>query len=71
MWRIRIQDKVPFDPGIRDPDPEWKEIRIRIRNGNKSGSGMNISDQISESLETIFWVKKFKLFDADPDPRYF
>jgi hypothetical protein len=27
---------------------------------------MNISDYISESLETIFFVKI--LFDADPDP---
>jgi hypothetical protein len=33
------------DPGCvnnQDPDP---------------GSGMNISDHISESLETVFWVK--------------
>jgi hypothetical protein len=33
-----------------------------------SGSGMNILDQFSESLETIFWVKILKLFDADADP---
>jgi hypothetical protein len=31
-----------------------------------SGSGMNNLDHISESLETIFWVKIFKFFDADP-----
>jgi hypothetical protein len=34
-----------------------------------SGSGMNILDHISESLETIFWVKIVKIlkfFDADP-----
>jgi hypothetical protein len=30
-----------------------------------SGSGMNNPDHISESLETIFWVKIHKLFDAD------
>jgi hypothetical protein len=24
---------------------------------SRSGSGMNIPDQISESLETIFWIK--------------
>jgi hypothetical protein len=30
------------------------------------GSGMNNPDHISESLETIFWVKIFKFFDADP-----
>jgi hypothetical protein len=33
-----------------------------------SGSGMNILDQISESLETIFWDKVFKFFDADAGP---
>ncbi len=35
------------------------------RDGKKSGSGfgMNNQDQISESLETIFWVK---ILDADP-----
>jgi hypothetical protein len=27
---------------------------------------MNIPDHISESLETICWVKKHKFFDADP-----
>jgi hypothetical protein len=26
--------------------------------GKRSGSGMNIPDNISENLETIFWVKK-------------
>ncbi len=36
-----------------------------VRDGKKFGSVMSISDHISESLETIFWVK---LFDADPDP---
>ncbi len=43
-----------FDPGIRD--------------GKKtgSGSGMNNLVDISESLETIFWVKILKSFDADP-----
>jgi hypothetical protein len=38
--------------------------------GKKSGSGIRIRDKnpdyISESLETIFWVKIFKFFDADP-----
>jgi hypothetical protein len=29
------------------------------------GSGMNISDHISESLEKIFWDKILKFFDAD------
>jgi hypothetical protein len=29
---------------------------------------MNILDHISESLETIFWVKILKFCDADADP---
>jgi hypothetical protein len=35
---------------------------------SRSGSSMNILDHISESLETIFWVKILKFFDADADP---
>ncbi len=31
-----------------------------------SGSGMNNPDHISESLETIFWVKILLFFDEDP-----
>jgi hypothetical protein len=34
---------------------------------SKSGSGMNIPDHNFENLETIFWVKLLKFFDADPD----
>jgi hypothetical protein len=29
---------------------------------------MNILDNISKSLETIFWVKTLKFFYADADP---
>jgi hypothetical protein len=35
---------------------------------SRSGSGMNIPYHISEILETIFWLKILKFFDADPDP---
>jgi hypothetical protein len=31
---------------------------------------MNNPDQISESLETIFWVNILKFFDAVQDPGY-
>jgi len=39
---------------------------------SRSGSGMNIPDRISWSIETNFWIKIFKFFDtdSDPDPRY-
>ncbi len=37
----------------QDPDPG-------------SESGMNNPDHISASLETIFWVKTLKFFDAAP-----
>jgi hypothetical protein len=33
----------------------------RIRDGKKSGSGINILDHIFESLETIFRVKNIKI----------
>jgi hypothetical protein len=57
MLRIRI--RCLFDPWIRDPG--W---------GKKSGSGsgMDNPDHISESLETFFWVKIPKFFDANPGP---
>jgi hypothetical protein len=32
---------------------------------------MNIPDHISESLETILWVKILTFFDADADPGIF
>jgi hypothetical protein len=31
-----------------------------------SGSGMKTPDHISECLETIFWIKILKFFEADP-----
>jgi hypothetical protein len=34
-----------------------------------SGSGMNNPDHISGCLETNFWVKILKFFDADPRSR--
>jgi hypothetical protein len=33
----------------------------------RSGSVMNIPYHISERLETIFWVKILKFFDAGPE----
>jgi hypothetical protein len=47
----------------KNPDPECKK-----NPDPGSGSGMNIPDHFSESLETVFWFKKTKFFDADPDP---
>ncbi len=35
---------------------------------SRSGSGTNIPDHISEILETIFWVKILKFFDAAANP---
>jgi hypothetical protein len=37
-----------------------------IGKNSGSGSGMNNPDHISESFETIFWVKILKFFKADP-----
>jgi hypothetical protein len=58
---LRIRDPVLFDPWIRDP-----ESGMSKKPG--SGSRMNIPNHISESLETVFWVKILKFFDADPYP---
>jgi hypothetical protein len=38
---------------------------------SESRSGMNNTDHIFYSLETIFWVKILKFFDADPGWRQF
>jgi hypothetical protein len=57
---LRIRIRCLFDPWIRDPG--W------VKNQDpdpRSGSAMNNPDQ---SLETIFWVKILKFFDANPDP---
>ncbi len=32
------------------------------------GSGMNIPDHFSESLQTILGLKVLQFFDVDPDP---
>jgi hypothetical protein len=60
VLRIRIQDpgsgiRCLFDPWIRDPGWVKKD----------PGSGINNPENISKSLETIFWVKILKLFDPD------
>jgi hypothetical protein len=54
---IRIRIPLPFWP--LDPGSGM---------GKKPGSrfGMNNPDRISESIETIFWVKILEFFDADP-----
>jgi hypothetical protein len=53
---------VPVDPWIRDLG--W------VNNQNPgSRSGMKNADHISESLETILWVKIGKFFYADPGSR--
>jgi hypothetical protein len=46
LLRIRIRDPVPF----------WPRNLGWVKK-SRSGSGMNISDHIFDSLETIFWAK--------------
>jgi hypothetical protein len=50
-----------------DPDPVlfWHLDPGWVKNPG-SGSGKNIPDHISESLETFFWAKLLKFFNADP-----
>jgi hypothetical protein len=67
VLRIRIWDPGSgiwclFDPWIRDPG--WAKSQ-----DPDQGSGMNNPDHISQSSETIFWVKIRKFYDADPGSR--
>jgi hypothetical protein len=48
-------------------DLEIAVLRIRdteVKCG--SGSGLNIPDHFSESLQTVFWIKMLTVFNADP-----
>jgi hypothetical protein len=57
---------------IRIRDPEFGAFltpRSGMEKNSDPGSRMNIPDNISESLETIFWVNKY--FYAYPDPGSF
>jgi hypothetical protein len=71
VLRFRIRDlgseiRCLFDPWIRDPG--W------VKNQDPDpGSRMNIPNHISETLETVFWIKILKFFyaDADADPIIF
>jgi hypothetical protein len=57
LIRIQIQHKALIS--VADPDPGSGALLT-------PGSGMNNHlDHISESLETIFWVKILKFFDAN------
>jgi hypothetical protein len=58
---------VDQDPGSR----AFLTLGSGIGKKSRSGSGMNILDHISESLETILWVKILKFLDADADPGIF
>jgi hypothetical protein len=59
VLRIRIRD-----PGSGIRDSGW----VKKDPDRGTGSRMSMPDYSSESLETIFWVKKLKFFDADLDP---
>jgi hypothetical protein len=40
--------------------------KSRMSKNSGYGSGINKPNHISESLETVFWAKILKFFDADP-----
>jgi hypothetical protein len=61
VLRIRSGIRCFFDPWILDPG--WLKSQDPDPG---SGCGMNNPDHISKSLETIFWVKILKFFDAEP-----
>jgi hypothetical protein len=56
---------------VADPDPgSGASLTPGSGTGKKSGSGMNIPDHISDSLETVFRGKN-TCFGAVPDPGCF
>ncbi len=62
-----------FGSNITDPDPGSCALLIpgsgiskKSGSGSGSGSEMNNLDHISQSLETIFWVKILTFFDNNP-----
>jgi hypothetical protein len=56
---IRIRDPVLFWP-LHPGSGMGKKTR--------SGTGMNIPDHISESLETTFWIKNTSIYFLTLDP---
>jgi hypothetical protein len=55
---------------VADPDPGFGAFLTPGSGmGKKFRNRDDNPDHISESLETIFWVKILKFFDADPGPR--
>ncbi len=71
-YHIHIAEKVDDLVSVADPE-SCVFLTPGSGMGKKSGSvsGMNNPDHISENLETIFWVKILKFFDADPDGQKF
>jgi hypothetical protein len=53
---------------VGDPDP-GSGIRCLFDPWIRDPGWVKYKDHIFESLETIFWVKILKFFDADADPR--
>ncbi len=70
LWLLYLIPQSVLRIQIRDPVPFWNLDPGCVKK-SRSGSRMNIPDHISESLETIFWVKILKFFDADTDPESF
>jgi hypothetical protein len=68
-FKVKALRKLVYG-SVADPDP-GSGVFLTPGSGmgkkSRSGSGMNILDHISESLETIFWVNIHKFFDADAD----
>jgi hypothetical protein len=59
---------------VADPDPGSGAFLTQgsgsaMNKNPEPGSGMNIPDHISESLETIFGLKLLEFFDAYPGSR--
>ncbi len=63
--RSQTQLRSNISSSVADPDPGAGAFLTQgsgMGKKSRSGSGMNISDHISESLGTIFWVENILIF---------
>ncbi len=64
-----IADPGPGSDAFLTPRSGIRDLGCIKNQDPDPASEMNIPDNISESLETIFGLKRIKFFDTDPESR--
>jgi hypothetical protein len=68
--QIALTGTINTGTGVSDPDPGSGALLTPgsgMGTKSRSGSGMNIPEHISESLETVFWGKNTLIRIRDPE----